>query len=89
MAIVGERRPLTDQTPSMDLLPWPRRGLGLGFTILRDPIAANSPELVGTWRMGGAYGHSWFVDRTNGLTVVAFTNAGLEGSLQADASRTN
>ncbi|MBB4956001.1 CubicO group peptidase (beta-lactamase class C family) [Agrobacterium vitis] len=70
---------IKDQTPGMDLLPWPGRGFGLGFTILRDPVAASSPEPVGTWRMGGAYGHSWFVDRTNGLTVVAFTNAGLEG----------
>ena len=70
---------VADQTPGMDLLPWPGRGFGLGFTVLRDPIAANSPESVGTWRMGGAYGHSWFVDHRNGLTVVAFTNAGLEG----------
>jgi CubicO group peptidase (beta-lactamase class C family) len=69
----------TDQTPGMDLLPWPGRGFGLGFTVLRDPVAANSPEPMGTWRLGGAYGHSWFVDRTNDLTVVAFTNAGLEG----------
>jgi CubicO group peptidase (beta-lactamase class C family) len=69
----------TEQTPDMDLLPWPGRGFGLGFTLLRDPATANSPEPVGTWRMGGAYGHSWFVDRANGLTVVAFTNAGLEG----------
>jgi len=68
-----------DQTPGMDLLPWPGRGFGLGFTVLRDPVAANSPEPVGTWRLGGAYGHSWFVDRSNGLSVVAFTNAGLEG----------
>jgi len=70
---------VTDQTPGMDLLPWPGRGFGLGFTVLRDPVAANSPEAVGAWRMGGAYGHSWFVDPANGLTVVAFTNAGLEG----------
>lgn len=69
----------TDQTPGMDLLPWPGRGFGLGFTTLRDPVAANSPEPLGTWRLGGAYGHSWFVDRTHALTVVAFTNSGLEG----------
>lgn len=69
----------TDQTPGMNLLPWPGRGFGLGFTVLRDPVAANAPESMGTWRLGGAYGHSWFVDRANGLTVVAFTNAGLEG----------
>lgn len=70
---------LTDQTPEIDLLPWPGRGFGLGFTLLRDPVSAQAPEPVGTWRMGGAYGHSWFVDPINELTVVAFTNAGLEG----------
>ncbi|WP_245821532.1 serine hydrolase domain-containing protein [Insolitispirillum peregrinum] len=70
---------LTDQTPEIDLLPWPGRGFGLGFTLLRDPVSAQSPEPVSTWRMGGAYGHSWFVDPINELTVVAFTNAGLEG----------
>ncbi|MBP2305800.1 serine hydrolase [Azospirillum melinis] len=69
----------TDQTQGIDLLPWAGRGFGLGFTVLRDPVAANSPEPIGTWRMGGAYGHSWFVDLVNGLTVVSFTNAGLEG----------
>jgi len=34
---------------------------------------------VGTWRWGGAYGHSWFVDRVQGLSVVAFTNTLYEG----------
>jgi CubicO group peptidase (beta-lactamase class C family) len=68
-----------DQTVGMDLLPWPGRGFGLGFTVLRDPKAAASPESVGTWRLGGAYGHSWFVDPRRKLTAVAFTNAGLEG----------
>jgi CubicO group peptidase (beta-lactamase class C family) len=33
----------------------------------------------GTWRWGGAYGHSWFVDRALGLSVVAFTNTLYEG----------
>jgi len=68
-----------DQTVGMDLLPWPGRGFGLGFTVLRDPVAAASPESVGTWRLGGAYGHSWFVDPQRKLAAVAFTNVGLEG----------
>ena len=45
----------------------------------RDPAAARSPESVGTWRWGGAYGHAWFVDRAAGLTVVALTNTLYEG----------
>lgn len=68
-----------DHAIGIELMPWPGRGFGLGFTILRDPVAAGFPEAPGTWRLGGAYGHSWSVDRTNKLTVVAFTNSGLEG----------
>lgn len=58
---------------------WPGSGFGLGFTVLKNPIAAGTPESVGTWRMGGTYGHSWFVDRARQLSVVAFTNTALEG----------
>ncbi|MEL5566766.1 serine hydrolase [Serratia ureilytica] len=58
---------------------WPGRGFGLGITVLKDPIAAQTPESVGTWRMGGTYGHSWFVDPVRQLSVVAFTNTALEG----------
>lgn len=57
----------------------PGFGFGLGFSVLRDPVAAASPESPGTWRWGGAYGHSWFVDPARGLSVVAFTNTLYEG----------
>jgi len=68
-----------DQTGGMSLPAAPGFGFGLGFSVLRDPIAAASPESVGTWRWGGAYGHSWFVDRAAGLSVVALTNTLYEG----------
>nr|WP_306133576.1 serine hydrolase domain-containing protein [Pectobacterium carotovorum] len=68
-----------DQTQGMDLPNAPGCGFGLGFSVLRDPLLAESPESSGTWRWGGAYGHSWFVDRTQGLSVVAFTNTMYEG----------
>ncbi|WP_223164675.1 serine hydrolase domain-containing protein [Massilia mucilaginosa] len=58
---------------------WPGRGFGLGVTVLKDARAAASPESPGTWRMGGTYGHSWFVDPRRALSVVAFTNTALEG----------
>lgn len=57
----------------------PGTGFGLGFSVLRDPALAGSPESAGTWRWGGAYGHSWFVDRARALSVVAFTNTLYEG----------
>ncbi|MEG2963250.1 MAG: serine hydrolase domain-containing protein, partial [Janthinobacterium sp.] len=67
------------QTGGFDLPFWPGRGFGLGFTVLTDPLAAATPESVGSWRMGGTYGHSWFVDPAQELSVVAFTNTALEG----------
>ncbi|MBA0214858.1 serine hydrolase domain-containing protein [Pectobacterium sp. CHL-2024] len=68
-----------DQTQGLELPNVPGCGFGLGFSVLRDPLLAESPESSGTWRWGGAYGHSWFVDRTQGLSVVAFTNTMYEG----------
>jgi CubicO group peptidase (beta-lactamase class C family) len=65
----------------------PGFGFGLGFSVLRDPLLAGSPESPGTWRWGGAYGHSWFVDRQQRLSVVAFTNTlyeGMSGRFVAD-----
>ena len=68
-----------DQTRGLDLPNAPGFGFGLGFSVLRDPLSAASPESAGTWRWGGAYGHAWFVDRARGLSVVAFTNTLYEG----------
>lgn len=68
-----------DQTGGLELPNAPGCGFGLGFSVLRDPQLAESPESSGTWRWGGAYGHSWFVDRAQGLSVVAFTNTMYEG----------
>lgn len=68
-----------DQTGGQELPNAPGFGFGLGFSVLRDQALAASPESEGTWRWGGAYGHSWFVDRALGLSVVAFTNTLYEG----------
>ncbi|RQS75039.1 class A beta-lactamase-related serine hydrolase [Burkholderia sp. Bp8963] len=67
------------QPGAHDLPAAPGFGFGLGFSVLRDPVAAQSPEPAGTWRWGGAYGHAWFIDRAAGLTVVALTNTLYEG----------
>jgi len=68
-----------DQTQGLELAAGPGLGFGLGFSVLRDPALAQSPESPGTWRWGGAYGHAWWVDRPRGLTVVALTNTLYEG----------
>ncbi|QKO39137.1 beta-lactamase family protein [Serratia marcescens] len=69
----------TNQIGDLPMPFWPGRGFGLGITVLKDPVAAQTPESVGSWRMGGTYGHSWFVDPARQLSVVAFTNTALEG----------
>ncbi|MEN8615748.1 serine hydrolase domain-containing protein [Shewanella baltica] len=68
-----------DQTNGLELPNAPGFGFGLGFSVLRDALLAASPESLETWRWGGAYGHSWFVDHVQGLSVVAFTNTQFEG----------
>ena len=47
--------------------------------MLVDPAPTGTPQAAGTLQWGGAYGHSWFVDRANALTVVALTNTAFEG----------
>lgn len=69
----------TNQIGDLPMDYWPGRGFGLGFTLLKDPVAAATPESPGTWRMGGTYGHSWFVDPAKQISAVAFTNTALEG----------
>ena len=54
-------------------------GWGLVGQSLVDPAAAASPQSPGTVAWGGAYGHSWFVDASRELTVVALTNTALSG----------
>lgn len=61
----------------------PGVGFGIGWAVLTDPAVNRSPQSVGTLCWGGAYGHSWFVDAARGLTVLALTNTGPEGSLGA------
>jgi CubicO group peptidase (beta-lactamase class C family) len=68
-----------DQTAGLALPDAPGFGFGLGFSVLRDAQLAASPESPGSWRWGGVYGHSWFVDRARKLSVVALTNTLYEG----------
>lgn len=68
-----------DQIAAIDIEGMPGWGYGLGFSILRDAGVAGVTETAGTWRWGGAYGHSWFVDPSRTLSVVAMTNTALEG----------
>jgi len=72
-----------DQIGGIEIEGSPGWGYGLGFSVLRDAEAAGVAESPGTWRWGGAYGHSWFVDPSRGLSVVALTNTAFEGMSNA------
>jgi CubicO group peptidase (beta-lactamase class C family) len=54
---------------------------GFGGAVLVDPEAADTPQAAGTLQWNGAYGHKWFIDRANELTVVALTNTAFEGMI--------
>nr|WP_321466352.1 serine hydrolase domain-containing protein [uncultured Desulfobulbus sp.] len=57
----------------------PGWGFGYGGAVLIDPQAARTPQSPGTWKWGGVWGHTWFVDPKLGLVVVSLTNTALEG----------
>lgn len=61
----------------------PGWGFSLGFSVLKDPAAAGSPQSASTWQWGGVYGQSWFVDPERKLTVVALTNTAHAGMMGA------
>lgn len=58
-------------------------GHKFGFVggVVVDPAAAASPVCAGTVTWGGVYGHNWFIDPTQGLTVLSMSNTALEGCL--------
>ncbi len=57
----------------------PGWGFGFGASVLKDPMAAQTPQSAGTYAWGSIYGHSWFVDPQLELSVVALTNTTTEG----------
>ena len=59
--------------------PTPAWGFGYGGAVLMDPKLGQTPQPAGTWRWAGVYGHQWFIDPQNHLTVVVQTNTTLEG----------
>lgn len=54
-------------------------GWSLAFSILKNPILAKTPQSKGTYQWGGIWGHAWWVDPTNKLTVVILTNTSTGG----------
>jgi len=54
-------------------------GWSLDLSVLKNPTAAQTPQSVGSWQWGGAYGHSYFVDPQRKLTVICLTNTTVAG----------
>lgn len=54
-------------------------GWSLGLSVLKDPVAAKTPQSIGTWAWIGAYGHSYFVDPKEKLTVICLTDTAIAG----------
>ncbi|MHA6692874.1 serine hydrolase domain-containing protein [Devosia sp. A449] len=55
------------------------RRFGYLGAIVADPVAAETPEAVGSVNWGGVYGHSWLVDPANGFIMISMSNTALEG----------
>lgn len=74
------RRAMQDQLGDADTSEL-GEGMGFGFVgaVVVDPARARSAARPGTVRWGGIYGHTWFIDPVEKLTVVLMTNTTLEG----------
>jgi CubicO group peptidase (beta-lactamase class C family) len=70
---------ITDQVGPQAQTQGPGWGFGYGWAVLDEPGLTGTPQSKGTLQWGGAYGHSWFVDPPQKLTVVALTNTAYEG----------
>jgi CubicO group peptidase (beta-lactamase class C family) len=57
----------------------PGFGWGLGVAVLKDPVAAKLPLHTGSWNWAGVYGTNFWVDPTQGLSVVTLTNTAVAG----------
>lgn len=72
-------RMMSDQVGSEAQTQGPGWGFGYGWAVLADPNLDGGPQAKGTIQWGGVYGHSWFVDPINRVSVVALTNTTFEG----------
>jgi CubicO group peptidase (beta-lactamase class C family) len=70
---------MADQVGSKAETQGPGWGFGLGWAVLSDPAVATTPQGQSTIQWGGAYGHSWFVDPTRAVSLVAFSNTAVAG----------
>jgi CubicO group peptidase (beta-lactamase class C family) len=68
-----------DQTGTQAQAQGPGWGFGYGWAVAVEPALSESPQPAGTLQWGGGYGHKWFIDRKNELSVVILTNTARYG----------
>lgn len=69
----------TNQIGEIPVSIYPGCKWSLGFMVVADPSATGSLVSPGTLQWGGAYGHTFWFDPTEELSVVILTNTSLEG----------
>jgi CubicO group peptidase (beta-lactamase class C family) len=57
----------------------PGEGFGASWAVALTPSVAKLPVSQGTIHWGGVYGHNWYVDRKNALSIALLTNTALGG----------
>lgn len=58
-------------------------GCSFGYfgAVVENAVEAQTPQSAGTIRWGGVYGHNWFIDPAEGLTVLNMSNNAVEGCM--------
>jgi CubicO group peptidase (beta-lactamase class C family) len=63
----------------VNLEPTSAWGFGFGGAVLLDAALASVPQSNGTYKWGGVYGHHWYIDPQESLTVLSMSNTTVEG----------
>lgn len=70
----------TNQIDDLKMLLGDGWGWTLGFAIVKNPEEAHTPMSKGAYTWGGIWGHTFWVDPKEKLTVVILTNTAVEGT---------
>ena len=56
-------------------------GFALGWGIITDPAAKKTPLSTGTMYWSGVYGHNWYIDPVQRMSIVIMTNTAMDKTL--------
>jgi CubicO group peptidase (beta-lactamase class C family) len=69
----------SSQIGKLSISPSGDWGFTYGSAVLLNANPEKGPHNAGTLQWGGAYGHHWFIDPDEKLSVVELTNTTVEG----------